>query len=611
MHNSIKDKILSAIDIVEVVGEHVSLARRGKDYIGLCPFHPDHKPSLAVSPTKQIFKCFACGAGGDVIKFVQLRERVDFRTALASLAERAGIDLRAGEADRHADDLRQRLRPVLAWAQAHFQRNLNETPDGRAAREYARRRGFSDETIARHGLGYAANAWDDLLRAARRAGLGGDVLEQAGLVATSENRKPYDRFRHRLMFPICDALGRCVAFGGRTLGDDPAKYLNSPETSLFSKSRVLYALHLARARIEETRTAIVVEGYTDAVLLHQYGFRNVVATLGTALTDAHVKRLRPLTDRVILCFDGDAAGRRAADRAVEVSLGGRLEVRVAVLEAGRDPADCLLAEGAAGFERVLASAVDALEFKWSQTMRAFADGGPGSRRAAIEALLDFVARTTAAGGIDPLEQGLLVRRLAELMGLPPEAVHDMLAAARRRPRARTAADEAAAAEAESDYAAAIRGLPSGLVAAAEDCFGLLLMEAACAAHIEEAFAQAVESVASWRRLYAIIQELRTQRGTYARADVIERCTDADVCELVGRACARVAGTVDAREAFRSAQARLSSELEALRMGELRHALCRETAATSGDEVFGDLLRVARKQEFALPAEKRWSARPAS
>lgn len=603
MLNSIKDKVLQSSDIVEVIAEHVPLTRRGKELLGLCPFHPDHKPSMYVSPTKQIFKCFACGAGGDVIKFVQMRQRVDFREALAILAQRAGIELTVTEADRRADQLRDQVRQALSWARSHFQRNLHETPKGKVAMEYALGRGLSKETVERHGLGLAADAWDDLLQAGRRAGLSAEVLQQAGLITTNDEGRTYDRFRHRLMFPIGDALGRTVAFGGRTLGDDSAKYLNSPETSLFNKSRVLYGFDLARRSIEQRAEACIVEGYTDAILLHQFGFTQVVATLGTALTDAHVKLLKPLADTVTLCFDGDQAGVRAADRAVEVSLLGGMQVRVAVLDAGTDPADCVLQHGVAGFESTLAAARDALEFKWELTLGEFSNAGPRARRVAIESLLAFVSGVAAAGGIDPLEQGFLVRRLSELLALPADVVHQMLAAARKRARRPQPRAEAGV-TAVSDYEAALRGLPVGLVAAVEDLFGLLLAAPECSERIDDEVVRATDTCETWKRLYRVIQDLTEAQGEYTQAEVIARCDRADTCELVSRACARTAGTASSAvaETFGSARNRAAAELNILRRGELQRNLQQaDTAAVGSDRAFGDLLEAARGQHLVLPA----------
>ena len=611
MRNTIKDKILQSLDIVEVIGESVSLTRRGKDYLGLCPFHPDRKPSLSVSPKKQIFKCFACGAGGDVFKFVQMREKIDFREALVQLARRAGIDTNVTETDRRADQMRDQLRKTLEWARSHYRRNLEETPGGSAALEYALERGLTRETIDQFGMGYAANEWDDLLRIAQRAGVAQNVLHQSGLITTNENGKTYDRFRHRLIFPICDALGRPVAFGGRTLGDDPAKYLNSPETSLFSKSRILYGLDLARQAIEQEREAIIVEGYTDVVLLHQFGFTRVIATLGTALTDAHVKLLRPLANRLILCFDGDQAGARAADRAVEVSLLGGMDVRVVVMEDGLDPADCVLKLGAEGFEAALASAIDALQFKWTQTVTAFDQERPGSRRAAIETLLEFIASLTAGGGIDPLEKGFLVRRLSELLALPTESIHEMLAAARRQSRRAQPSDTDGLDEA-STYLDAIRGLPVGLVAAVEDCFGMLMTDAGCMEWIDDKFVQAVGACQVWSNLYAAIQNTLEEQGDYERADVITRCDDAAVCELISRSCTRMAGATVTKTAFLGARNRLGFEMDIEQMSKLQRNLGRsDTGAPNEDEVFSDLLNISREQRSALQAEKRWIAKSAS
>jgi DNA primase len=609
MHNSLREKVLQALDIVSVVGEYVSLSRRGKEYVGLCPFHPDHRPSLYVSPAKQIFKCFACGAGGDAIKFVQLRERTDYGTALSTLAQRAGIELRGSATAPASASARQQLLGVLAWAQNHFQRNLHQTPAGKSALNYALARGLSEKTIERFGLGYAADAWDDLLNAARRVGLSTQVLKDAGLVAVNEAGKVYDRFRHRLIFPICDPQGRCVGFGGRTLGDDPAKYLNSPETVLFSKSRLLYALGPARAELQQRREVIIVEGYLDALLLHQCGFPHAVATLGTALSDAHVKLLRPLVDRIVLCFDGDQAGLRAADRAVEVALLSAIPVRVAVLSGGLDPADYVLRFGAEGLQQALDSAVDALEFKWQQTVRMFGQQQPGSRRAAVESMLDFLGGLSARGGIDPVGQGLLVRRLAELLCLPAEAVFEMLRAARSRRRAAAPPERAAA---ESAYDSAIRGLAGGLVAAVEEYFGLVLSDPDCAGRLDARVFQAVDQCEVWRRLYGLIQQVREEDEQYTRAAVIARAEEADVCELIGRSLSRVVGRVPTAAALEAVLERMGSELDAQRMTQMRRELGRvslsaDDGSRGPDALFADLLETARGQDFVLAAERRGSS----
>jgi len=604
MDNSLKDKVLEAVDIVEVVGERVNLSRRGKEYVGLCPFHDDHKPSLSVSPPKQIFKCWSCGAGGDAIKFVQLYERVEFRQALATLARRAGIDVRVPGADPQSAAIRERIRKALNWARSHFQRNLRG-PAGAAARAYTRGRGLNDQTITRFGLGLAKDSWDDLLRAAGRAGIAPETAQQGGLVTTNENKKTYDRFRNRLIFPICDAMGRMVAFGGRTLGNDDAKYLNSPETALFSKSRVLYGLDQARRAIEAQSEAIIVEGYTDAILLYQHGFENVVATMGTALTEAHVKLLRPFAGSLVLCFDSDKAGMQAADRAVATALRGRIDVRVLIMGTGQDPADCVTTEGASGFESLLHSAVDALEFKWSQTVAGLEESDSRGRRIALEEFIQFVAGASLAGGLDPLAEGLLVGRLSELLSLPPRSIYELLATAKttasRRP---TATPETLAMPA---YDASIRGLPAGMVAAAEELFGLVLTDATLWAGVDEVLVAAAARCETWGRLHAIFGQLREDCGVFTRGDVLRHCEDSALCELVSRAIERVDTGLPTGEACRAARERLTSEFEVLQMAELQGRTRGQGAADrDGHKAYASWLDVARRQHRVLAAGSRWN-----
>jgi len=594
MHNSLKDKVLDAVDIVELIGERISLTRKGKDFVGLCPFHADHRPSLSVSPTKQIFKCWSCGAGGDAIKFVQMQQRVEFREALAILARRAGIELQSAGAA-----LREELRRALAWARTHFQRTLRQ-PAGRTALDYARSRGISEESIERFELGCAADSWDDLLTAGTRAGLSREVLQQAGLVAANEAGRTYDRFRGRLIFPICDPLGRPIAFGGRALGDDPAKYLNSPESPLFHKSRALYPLHLARPAIERSREVIVVEGYIDALLLHQFGFANVVATLGTALTDAHVKLLTPLADVICMCFDSDEAGLRAAERAVEIALRQRVEVRVVLMHAGEDPADCVIRTGADGFRARLQSAVAALEFKWRSTLAVFHGRGERGKREALESFLQFVGRATLSGGVGLLEQGLLVRKLSDLLALPAEAVYRLLAAARSaaRPAAYAAAEDV---HDRSDYEQALRGLPAGLVCAVEEAFGLVLQAPQRFTDLDHGLEAGAARCEVWRRLHNVLRTLAAERGSFSRSDVLAACDQPDLCELISRACTRTGSAVVTGELCRQVSERVAVEVEVLRQAELRNEVCGKDAQ-AGAEAFRRLLETSRRRAGLLAAE---------
>lgn len=613
MPDSLKDLVLESTDIVAVIGERISLKKQGKEYVGLCPFHADHKPSMSVSPQKQIFKCWSCGAGGDVFKFVQMRDKVSFREALHMLAERAGISTQEGvEGDRSAR-LRDRMRQALSWARQHFQRNLRNDPAGRYALEYARRRGLSDETIERLSLGFAPDAWSDLLDAARRVNIDPSTLQQAGLITTSERGKTYDRFRNRLIFPIGDAQGRPIAFGGRTMGDDPAKYLNSPESALFSKSRVLYGLDLARDAIDSQGRVVVVEGYMDVALLHQFGIREAVATLGTALTDAHVKLLRRWTDTILLCFDGDDAGVRAADRAVETTLRSGLQVRVVLLPGGQDPADVVLESGAEGFDTLLNSAQEALQFKWQLTVKEFSEADPLGRQAAVETFLQSIAALSNAGSLDILQKGVLTGRLGELLGIPPNDVYEALAHARSKGKLDSRTTKVVAGNGTlpgSQYADSLRTLPSGLVAALEDLAALILTDSSTFDFLDDTFAQAACLHPLWESFYFNCRDLRDVEGSFTTEELLARADDGGTVQLISSICGRMTGQPPAEADLHEARDRLQRELDLVQMQQLRGKLQdARQSANDGDQHFRSLLEAARKQHSVLPAENRWRLGP--
>lgn len=444
----IKGQIQQATDIVRLIGEHIALRPRGKEFVGLCPFHDDRHPSLYVSPSKQIYKCFACGAGGDVFAFVMNYHRMSFPEALRYLADRAGIRLPAGtwkSADgNQSEDLRQRLLKANALAAAFFQGLLRHSEHGRVAREYLARRNISPQMIAAFGIGYAPDRWDGLALTAAEKGWSVTDLEAVGLlvrrdqVPGSASSGYYDRFRHRLMFPICDVLGRPIAFGGRKLREeDEPKYLNSPESPLFSKAGTLYGLHLARKAILESRTAVVVEGYTDVIACHQHGLQNVVATLGTALTAQHAAQLRRYCDRVILVYDADEAGVRAADRAVEVFLNEGLDVLIAILPGQQDPADLLgQPDGIELWHQALRQARDALDFLF-QRMRSGL--GQAETITARQRLAEDYLRRLAQLGLGQslslggptgatavLRQAMIRQRLAELLKISEQELQQLI-----------------------------------------------------------------------------------------------------------------------------------------------------------------------------------------
>lgn len=430
----LKRQVRDAVDIVDLVGSYMTLRRAGSAHKGLCPFHEEKTPSFTVSQARQTFKCFGCGAGGDVFSFVQLKENVSFPEALRILADRAGISLDTTPDPRRAGPGKQELAKVNEWAQQLFRKQY-EGPGGQAARDYAARRGISKEMVEAFGLGFAPDSFDWLIGKAQAGRMSPSLLEAAGLVKPGNRGGHYDTFRNRLMFPIIDATGRIIGFGGRTLADDPAKYLNSPATALFDKSTSLFGLNAARQAIGKAGRAIVVEGYTDCMMAHQFGFTETVATLGTAMTESHAAVLRRYTDRLVLLFDSDEAGQRAADRAIAVTLTNGLDVVLAKVPEGKDPCDYLLLAGRAGLENVLKQGLGALEFKWNLVSREYeaSTSGPGRHRA-IETYLQQVAGWLSRGVIDTIQKGLLVNQLSKVLSLPAEELHGQLEQMAKRPQ---------------------------------------------------------------------------------------------------------------------------------------------------------------------------------
>jgi len=426
-------QVQQANDIVDIISEHVSLKRKGREMVGLCPFHDDHRPSLNINPAKQIFKCFACGAGGDVFKFIQMRENLSFSQAIQRLAERAGIkmDLRpltkSQTAQQPSDADPNKLAKVNDWAAKHFQQNLHDPNKGKNTRDYLATRQITSESIKNWQLGLAIDCPDDLLSAAKIKNIPINLLEQAGLLAGTNQDKsaarPADKFVNRLMFPISDVTGRIIGFGGRTLDESGAKYINSPTTVLFDKSNCLYGLDHAHHQIASTETAVVVEGYTDCIMAHQFGATGVVATLGTSFTAGHARILKRYAKKVVLIFDSDAAGIEAANRALEVCLSQRIDIKLASVPQGKDPCDFLLAAGKDRFQQLVDNAVDVFQFKWSRLLQTFSsDDTLAGKRAAIEEFLQTVATALWAGKLPAIDRGLIVNRLSKIIGLDTKEV---------------------------------------------------------------------------------------------------------------------------------------------------------------------------------------------
>ena len=379
-----KEEVRARIDLVDLIGQHVRLARSGQRFRGLCPFHEEKTPSFFVDPQRGFWHCFGCGAGGDAFSFVMRHENVEFPDALRRLADMVGVRLETTPQARRERDHRELIERANRIARDHFIENLFNHPAAEHARQYLRGRKFSGAAIKGFGLGYALDSWDDLLSTLARAGVGQDLAQEAGLVRPGERGGLYDVFRNRIMFPIVDVNDRVVGFGGRTLeADNPAKYINSQETPLFRKRRTLYGLNVARQAITGEGQALIVEGYTDVLSLHQHGVHNVVAGLGTALAAEQLQLLSRYCDEVVFVYDGDAAGTQAALRNLEVLEGAKARVSLVVLPEGMDPDDFIRAHGREGLEDLLGRRVSPVDYQMGMIFAAHAgEGADGRARAA-------------------------------------------------------------------------------------------------------------------------------------------------------------------------------------------------------------------------------------
>ncbi len=370
----VKREILARTDIGEYIGTIVSLRKRGNDLVGLCPFHGEKTPSFHVHPDRGFFKCFGCDAAGDVIRFVQLHDNLAFVDALRVLAKRAGVELEAE--DPHAARARSEKEAIYHAndvAAKWFHRVLLESPEGEPARAYVAKRGLSTATITAFALGYAPDRWDGLVRELTREGVDLTIAERAGLVKAGQ-RGHYDFYRGRLMIPTRAVTGETIAFGGRMIGEGEPKYLNTTTTPVYTKGRFLYALGLARRAAQREGAIVVVEGYLDCIALHQAGVTHAVASLGTAFTAEHARELRKATDNVFICFDGDAAGRAATAKSVDLLIAEGLEARIVALPSGEDPDSYVRANGGEAFRARLAESPNWVQFKLDVDLEALADG---------------------------------------------------------------------------------------------------------------------------------------------------------------------------------------------------------------------------------------------
>ncbi len=417
-------QVKAASDIVAVVGSYIPVTSAGKVFKAVCPFHDDTRPSLDVDPQRQRYKCWSCGAHGDVFSFTMHQEKVGFKEARALLAAKVGIKL--DEPQTPQDYQRTRLLDVMRWAQAKYAYQYLEADAGEDARKYMGERKLSGKSVRDFGVGFAPITGDWLVKLAIAEGIPADVLVEVGLTATREGQRGhYDRFRDRVMFPIKDVRGQVVGFGGRIMPNNPLaargpKYYNSAETPLFHKSELLYGLDLARHA--NAGYLAVVEGYTDVMMAHQCGVPQVVATMGTALNAKHVAQLRRYVPKVVLLYDADAGGYTGVDRALEMFISQDVELAVATLPEGLDPCDLLVRpNGIETFQKVLTSAVDALDFKLNRLLERDPKPSDTTKLRIVDDVLGIMAAAPLIpGAAAQMKRELIITRLLQRLGIRHE-----------------------------------------------------------------------------------------------------------------------------------------------------------------------------------------------
>lgn len=420
-------EIQDRLDILEVIGGYVPLKRAGQNYKALCPFHPEKTPSFVVYPQKQFFICYGCGVGGDLITFVMRHEHLEFQEALEVLAQKAGVEVASAGRQGSGRDVSELYR-AHEVATRLYEQLLAESNEAAAARGYLERRGLKPETWKAFHLGYAPDRWDALLEAAEREGVAAAVLERAGLAVPREGKQGwYDRFRDRVIFPIADPRGRVIGFGGRVLEDaEGPKYMNSPETELYVKGKVLYGLNVAAQEIRQKDFCIVVEGYMDLVTPYQHGIRNVAASMGTSLTESQVRLIRRFTRHVVMVYDGDYAGQAATLRGLDLFLEAEMRVRVAALPGGTDPDSLIRKQGVEAFVRLLQQSQELFDYKLGLLVQQFEPRTLEGRIRICQEMLPTIKRVPNA-----IQRGEYIRRLSQLLGLEEGLLWTELARVKR------------------------------------------------------------------------------------------------------------------------------------------------------------------------------------
>lgn len=410
-------KIKEQNDIVDVISERVKLKRIGRNYTGLCPFHNEKSPSFSVSQDKQIYKCFGCGEAGNVISYIMKDRNVTFPEAARILAERASISIEIeNEGNNEQKDMHKKMYNINVEAARYFYDNLRKD---KKAEAYFLNRGISDVTMKKFGLGFSFDKWDGLLQYLKKKGYSELDLLNIGLIIKSPKGSYYDRFRNRIMFPVFDYKGKVIGFGGRVLDDSKPKYLNSPETPLFHKGLHLYGLNFV-IKNNRSRTIIVVEGYMDCISLHQYGFSNVVASLGTALTINQAKLLKKYVDTVIISYDADVAGQAATIRGLEILRNEGFDLRVLIVPKGKDPDEYIKNNGNQAFQKLVDDALPLIDYRIKRASE-------GINFSNSEMIIQYVKRVTEiVVDLDPVEKDVYIKKISEETGIKEQPIYDLL-----------------------------------------------------------------------------------------------------------------------------------------------------------------------------------------
>jgi DNA primase len=526
------EQVKDRTDILEVVSGYVTLSKAGQNFKGLCPFHSEKTPSFMVSPSRQIFHCFGCGTGGNVFTFVMKMEGTSFPETVRELARKAGITIPEAQGFRPAQEsgLREKLEQLNEAAQAWFVRNLTGAEAGREARLYLKERGMFEDTLEAFGFGYAPEGWDGLLKHLMKTGFTIPDLLAAGMIVQKEGagNTPkdlsgyYDRFRSRVMFPIRDLRKKVIGFGGRILGEGMPKYLNSPETPLFNKGRALYLLEKAREAAGKSDTLIIVEGYFDAIALHQAGITNVVATLGTALTPDHIRTIRRYVAKVVLLFDPDEAGVRAALRTLDLFVDSSLGVKVVSLPSGDDPDTFIRNQGTEVFLRLQESAPSLLDFAVAHSLNKAGATSIEDRIRSVDEVLRILQKTN-----NRLEKEEYTKRVAERLGVNQQRLIERYPELRPRREASTQARRESPAASAPPAGARFKGTPEE-----RDLVHLLLQGQLLPAEVRRLEAEAFSLPACRRIVEIALRSLDEGSRVSVRATLDEALADV--------ACATVA-----------------------------------------------------------------------